>query len=106
MQTSEDKLRENERESQQLSHSLVQNIRQFEAASNLRNFRAFLTAQIRLVETWIQAKDGVQSEEEMVKNLMQTKTELDTMLNVIDELHPDAVPPPPPPPPAPNNAPN
>merc|ERR1712130_124789 len=92
-QQAEEKLRQLDTKSKQLSESLVQNIQQFESVSNARNYRALLVSQIRLLDTWIKAKEGVQSAEEMVKNMVQSKQTLESALGVVDELHPGVVPP-------------
>lgn len=75
-----------ERKQQELSDNLLKNILQFEAYSNARNYAGMLKSQIRLLETWIMAKDGLVESEQMVRDMVKTKSQLEEALKVISKV--------------------
>lgn len=83
-----------EQESTKLTNSLVASVRAFESKSNNRNYRSLLVSQIRVIDTWIEAKQGLQGAEAMVKDLEDSKLNLETALNTIDKVIVAAPPPP------------
>jgi hypothetical protein len=88
-----------DQESKDLTNRLVASVRAFESKSNARNYRGLLVSQIRVLKTWIEAKQGLQGAEAMVKDLEDSKLNLETALGTIDKVvgtTPTAPPPPPP----------
>merc|ERR1712070_10592 len=82
----ESKLKETERKQQVLSDNLLSNILQFESYSNARNYAGMLRSQIRLLETWIEAKDGLTEAEQMVRDMTNTKKQLEQALAVVSQV--------------------
>jgi len=75
-----------EQKSSQLTDSLVVNVRTFESMSNARNYRALLVSQIKVVDNWIEAKQGLKGAEGMVRDLENSKRNLETCLNTVDKV--------------------
>lgn len=82
----EQNLQQTEMRQQKLSDDLLSNILKFEAYSNARNYAGMLRSQIRLLETWIEAKDGLAEAEQMVRDMIGTKSQLEEALKVVSSV--------------------
>jgi predicted GTPase len=75
-----------EQKSTDLTHQLVQNVTAFECKSNARSYRALLVSQIRVIDNWIEAKQGLKEAEGMVRDLEATRRNLQTCLDTVDRV--------------------